>query len=95
MRLERSVESTTITIGTPVVLTSPTLRGVEVIDIIQEDHSTGVLRIQVPIWATRLTNFGLFGVILEDFSWLEVRECVIVSPLPGFWIGAVGVMGRL
>ena len=43
LRLERSVESTTITIGTPVVLTSPTLRGVEVIEFIPFDYSTGVL----------------------------------------------------
>jgi len=83
VRLERSVESTTITIGTPVVLTSPTLRGVEVIDIIHHDYSTYVLRMQSAIWVIFLTNFGVFGVILGYFSWLEGRACVIVSLLWG------------
>ena len=83
LRLERSVESTTITIGTPVVLTSPTLRGVEVRYIFQEYYSTGVLRMQSAIWVIFLTNFGVFGVILGYFSWLEGRPWVIVSLLWG------------
>ena len=40
-------------------------------------------------------QFWAFGAILGYFSWLEGIEGVIVSPLRGLGIEAIGVMGRL
>ena len=34
-----------------------------------------------------LTNFGVFGMILGYFSWLEGRAWVIVSPATGLSVG--------